>query len=164
MYDISVKRRATRQCRVVCGDWAVPWKLHNIVNLCALFDVGVGVTCASNAVHKVSSESKPRNPSERFQKRSPTFLQGSWFVVLRRFLSPEHRYCQIPWSEWCAKLRNPNISSCCSTSHISENIEIHMQTTSTYAQKNLIRKGKSCTLVFTSRLSEQKHSFERFSR
>ncbi len=27
--------------------------VHNVINLCALFDVGVDATCASNAVHKV---------------------------------------------------------------------------------------------------------------
>ncbi len=27
--------------------------VHNVINLCALFDVGVGATCASNALHKV---------------------------------------------------------------------------------------------------------------
>ncbi len=26
---------------------------HNVINLCTLFDIGIGVTCASNAVHKV---------------------------------------------------------------------------------------------------------------
>ena len=30
--------------------------VHNIINLCALFDVGVDATCASNAVHKVPIE------------------------------------------------------------------------------------------------------------
>ncbi len=31
MHDISVKRRATRQHQVVCGDWPVPWKLCTTV-------------------------------------------------------------------------------------------------------------------------------------
>ncbi len=30
--------------------------VHNVINLCALFDVGVDVMCASNAVHKVPNE------------------------------------------------------------------------------------------------------------
>ncbi len=48
VHHISIKRHATRQHRVVCGDRPVPWELHSIINLCALFDVGVGATCASN--------------------------------------------------------------------------------------------------------------------
>ncbi len=54
MQDISVKRRATHQCRVVCGDWPVrTMETVHVINLCALFDVGVVAPCVSNAVHKV---------------------------------------------------------------------------------------------------------------
>ncbi len=39
--------------RMECGDWPVPWKLHNVINWWALFDIGVDTRCTSNAVHKV---------------------------------------------------------------------------------------------------------------
>ncbi len=37
MQDVSVKRRATRQHRVLCGDWPVPWKLCTTSSICVLF-------------------------------------------------------------------------------------------------------------------------------
>ncbi len=40
-------------CCLVWGDWPVLWKLKNVINLCAIFDVGIDAMCTSNAVHKV---------------------------------------------------------------------------------------------------------------
>ncbi len=39
--------------------------VHNVINLCALFNVGVDATCASNAVHKVPIVSVSRQISSK---------------------------------------------------------------------------------------------------
>lgn len=46
-YARRFKRLTAYQRRVVCGDWPAPWKLHEDINLRALFNVGA--TRASNA-------------------------------------------------------------------------------------------------------------------